>query len=93
MAVSLYTHFMGSIFMGYPTPCQPMITWGDPPPCLHGNRRLDPKLPGFQDTNIGGVQRGALNSEHPYRSLKQNIDFVEAQFRSQDTPAERPLPP
>ena len=65
----------------------------DPPPCFHGNRRLDPKLPGFQDTNIGGVQRRTFNSEHPYRRLEQNIDFVDAQSRAPDTYPDRPHPP
>ena len=56
-------------------------------------RRLDPKLPGFQDTNIGGVQRSAFNSEHPYRRLEQNIDFVDAQTLALNNPLDRPLPP
>ena len=70
-----------------------MSVFLNPPPCLHGNRRLDPKLPGFQVTIIGGVQRSAFNSEHPYRRLKQNIDFVEAQTRAPTYPPDRPLPP
>ena len=47
------------------------VRLGNPPPCLNGNRRLHPKLPGFQDINKGRVQRSAFNSEHPCRRLKR----------------------